>query len=161
MQNTAWVTLLRLVPPVLHNSLVIMTTIGQEFAVQNIFRLEEEYLVIRGRMAGTSDAGRAFMIPYNQINFVGFTKPMKEHDLTAVYNGTYTGALNSEGENAAAPVVETPAPEPVEPPPAEVPTPAPAPPPAPEKKPPSRVLLLERVRARLAAAAKAKSQSGE
>ena len=110
MQNTAWVALLRLVPPDLHDSLVVVTTAGQEIVVQSLFRMEEEYLVIRGRMAGTSDTGRILFIPYDHINYLGFQKLLKEPELTAIYEGAYAAAPAAEdgedgpsAEEAAAP----------------------------------------------------------
>jgi hypothetical protein len=165
MQNTAWVALLRLVPPDLHDSLVVVTTAGQEIVVQSLFRMEEEYLVIRGRMAGTSDTGRILFIPYDHINYLGFQKLLKEPELTAIYEGAYAAAPAAEdgedgpsAEEAAAPLaVELP------PPPAAPPTPVPPRPaaPAPHKstKQASKTVLLERVRARLAAQAKASKPS--
>jgi hypothetical protein len=160
MQNTAWVALLRLVPPALYDSLVVITTCGQELVVQNLFRMEEEYLVIRGRMAGTSDTGRILFIPYNQINYVGFQKVLKEAEVAAIYEGTYTDAADSvDGESAdgAQAMEEIAVPAKVEPPPPASPRPPAAPPTAPpvqkQSKQASRTVLLERVRARLKAQA--------
>lgn len=156
MQSSQWVTLLARIPAALHNTLVLITTVGTEVAVQDIFRLEDEYVVLRGRMSGTTDAGRVFFIPYDQVHYIGFQKPLKQEDVLALYGD--------------APAPPAPAPAPAEVRPAEVTEPAPqakaepAPPPeqAPAErppKPPSKVLLLERVRARLAAAQQAKSGS--
>ena len=154
MQNSSWIALLRLIPASLHNQLALMTTIGVEIAIQNVFRMEEEYLVVRGRLSGTTDSGRIFLVPYNQINFVGLQKILKEPEVEAIFNGTHGAAAPTETVE----VVEAEAPdEPAaaEPPAAEATPRTPAPTSAPEpKKPPSRQLLLERVRARLAAANK-------
>jgi hypothetical protein len=68
MQSSAWVELLRLVPEKQHQNLVVMTAIGNEIAIQDIVRLEAEYLVIRGRLGGTSELGRAFFAPYDRIS---------------------------------------------------------------------------------------------
>jgi hypothetical protein len=152
MQNSAWITLLRLMPPAMHNQLVLMTSAGLEFAVQNIFRMEEEYVVMRGRLSGTNDTGRLFLIPYDQINYIGVQAALKEADVTALYEGTYTPSTSTEDAALTTPSEEAAAqPEP-EPPKAE-PAKTPVPQPPQEKKVASRVVLLERVRARIAAQA--------
>ena len=64
---------------------MLLTSIGTEIAIQGILRMEEEYLVLRGRVAGTTDSGRVFFVPYDQINFVAFQKPVKEREVYAMY----------------------------------------------------------------------------
>ena len=52
MDNQAWRDLIGLVPQKQHNKLVIMTYVGVEILVQDLVRVQEDYLVIRGRLAG-------------------------------------------------------------------------------------------------------------
>jgi hypothetical protein len=153
MLNAHWVALLRRVPTALHNSLMLITTVGTEVAVQDIFRLDDEFMVLRGRMSGTTDNGRVFVIPYDQLHYVGFQKLLSPTELQAFLDPAIAAPIEPapviEQPTAATPAAEDkPAPEPP-PQPAPVP-PAQAPEQAPE--PPSRVVLLQRVRARLAAA---------
>ena len=157
MQTSPWLALLQLLPPNIHNSLVLVTRIGQEFAVQDIFRMEENYLVVRGRLGGTTDAGRVIIIPYSEIHYLGFQKPMKAADISAIF-GDQPAVAESEEQAVMAAADLTPEPEP---PPAVVeqsPEPSPAPV-AVEPKPstPNKSLLLQRVRARLAASAQPKA----
>ena len=63
MQNAAWMDLWRKVPPDKHNLLMVMTAVGSEIAIQNVLRIEQDFVVIRGRLAGSSDTGRVFFIP--------------------------------------------------------------------------------------------------
>jgi hypothetical protein len=158
MQSASWGVLLRLIPPAQHDNLILMTTVGIEMAVQKVLRVEEAYVVIRGRMAGTSDTGRVFFIPYNQINFLGFQKPMKEADVWALYGESPPAAETAQPESAPAAGAEPPATPAVESPPATEPPPVPDPEPTapkPDARPslPSKATLLERLRARTAAAA--------
>jgi hypothetical protein len=163
MHDSAWIALLRTIPQALHDNLVLVTRIGQEFTVRNIFRMEEDFVVIRGRMSGTVDAGRVFVIPYTELHFVGFQKPLKEKDVAAIFGGQFTGTQTA-GEGEVAAVAADPTLEPVQPAPVEpvaAPEPTPLPSPAPEietkPKPAAKGLLLERVRARLAASGQTRS----
>jgi hypothetical protein len=141
--------------------LTLVTRIGQEFSVQDVFRIEENYIVIRGRLGGTIDGGRVIIIPYSEIHYLGFQKPMKAADLTAIFGGEPLVAESEEQKvMAAADLTPEPAPpEPavVESPPAPEPTPAPVVAVDPKPATPTKGILLQRVRARLAATAQAKA----
>jgi hypothetical protein len=73
MQNTEWIELLRRIPVNRHEKLMVVTSVGIEIAVQNFLRLEPSCLMLRGRLAGTTDTGRVFVIPYEQINYLNFS----------------------------------------------------------------------------------------
>jgi hypothetical protein len=88
MQNGGWVELFRLVPEKLHDNLIVMMADGSEVAVQDIIRLEAEYVVLRGRVAGTSDTGLAFFLPYEGIVFVRLVRPVPEEVVYGLYGMT-------------------------------------------------------------------------
>jgi hypothetical protein len=85
MQNAAWMALWRRLPPDQHDQLMVVTAIGTEIAIQNVLRIEEDFVVIRGRLAGSSDTGRVFFVPYNQINYAGFQRAVKEEEFDALF----------------------------------------------------------------------------
>src|SRR5260370_16506087 len=87
MQSRAWIKLLQRIPPDRHDGLVLMTTTGNEISIQTIFRQEEDFLVLRGRMSGTTDDGRIFFIPYDQITYLGIVKAMRETEVHALLGG--------------------------------------------------------------------------
>ena len=87
MQNRAWIKLLQRIPPDRHDGLVLMATTGVEISIQTILRQEEDYLVLRGRMAGTTDSGRVFFIPYDQITYLGIVRELKEAEVNAMLGG--------------------------------------------------------------------------
>jgi hypothetical protein len=123
MQSPAWIKLLKRIPSAQHDSLVLLTSIGVEISIQNIVRMEDDYLVVRGRMAGTTDTGRVSFIPYDQISQIGFSKEVKEPEIHAFF-----GDLGSQAAvTAPAPAdAATTAPAKEEPPvPSEIPAAAP------------------------------------
>src|SRR5262245_25625478 len=101
MQNLTWFALLQRIPPAQHDNLLILTSTGTEIAIQGILRMEEEYLVVRGRLSGTTDAGRVLFLPYNEITFLAFQKPIKEKDVYAIYGEDGPPAWKREAESAA------------------------------------------------------------
>jgi hypothetical protein len=85
MQSRTWIGLLNRIPPELHESLVFVTSIGTEISAQSVLRMDDEYIVIRGRLAGTTDVGRIFFIPFADINHVLVQKEMKETEVQAIF----------------------------------------------------------------------------
>jgi hypothetical protein len=152
MESSAWVALLRRIPPDQHNTLAIMTTAGIEMNVQDIMRIEEDHLVIRGRQAGTIAMGRVFFIPYHQLAFLCLQREMKEAQIRILY-GDAPEAAGPEVE----PQTSVPEPAPTETAAAEATPDAPSPPevkqPLEPPKPgqlkiPRKSGLIERLRAR-------------
>jgi hypothetical protein len=85
VQNAAWLELLRLLPEAQHQNLLIMTADASEVFVSDIVRMEPEYLVLRGRVGGTSDTGLVFFVPYDRIAFVRLQKPVPEELVYGLY----------------------------------------------------------------------------
>ena len=86
MQTRSWMKLLQRIPSEQHDILVLLTSIGVEINLQRIMRMEDEFLVVRGRLAGTTDTGRVFFIPYSQINYLGFNKDISEAQLQGLFS---------------------------------------------------------------------------
>jgi hypothetical protein len=95
MQSRTWISVLRRIPEELHESLMIVTSIGTEICIQTIVRMEPEYLVIRGRLAGNVEVGRVFFIPFNNISHIRLQKEMKEPDIQAFFRAPAIGAASS------------------------------------------------------------------
>jgi hypothetical protein len=113
MQYGVWLNLFRRLPPEHHNNFMVVTTTGAEIAIQNVLRIEEEWIIVRGRISGSSDAGRVFYIPYSQIDFAGFQKPLKEEEYDAIMGKGTCGAVVSLNKPAPTPLpveLETPPP---------------------------------------------------
>jgi hypothetical protein len=96
MQAATWKQLLQIIPRPKYDQLMLLTSAGAEVAIQNVLRMEDEYLVVRGRLAGTSDANRVFFVPFDQINYLGFQRELKEADIEAMF-----GPAALEGGGAA------------------------------------------------------------
>lgn len=71
-----------------------------------VVRYESDYLVVRGREAGTNDDGRAFFVPYEEILFVKIDRTIKLSDLQKMYGETVTNEDESILDRAADSLVE-------------------------------------------------------
>ena len=140
MQRTTWLKLLRTIPDTQHDNLLAITTNGTELAIKGLVRMEEEYLIVRGRVTGvTEEGGGIYFLPLANIEYLGFQRPVKEPELISWFGGTE--AAKADASKAAA-AREEPPPETITPPP-----------PAPGQQLPgvaAKAALLERLRARRA-----------
>jgi hypothetical protein len=113
MQTEVWKALLRRVPPEQNDNLMLMTAQGTEVNVQVVLQLGDDFLVVRGRIAGSNDGGRVFFLPYEHLDHVGFQKPVNDAVLQTAFDITPPPAVETP---AASP---TPEPEPAAPAPPE------------------------------------------
>jgi hypothetical protein len=112
-------------------------------SVDVVIRFEPTYLVFRGREGGTTDEGRGFFVPYDEISYLRIERPVRVGEMKAMFGET--GHIDAEDRLSAA-AQEAAA---VTPPPAGTLTPAPSPSPITANDPASiaKQNLLDRIRA--------------
>lgn len=146
MQGTSWIEFFRRVPVNLHDCLALTVTTGAEIVIQRIIKLEDDFAIMRGRMAGTQDGGRVVVIPYTQLVSVALNRRMTDAEVQAVFGAStpMAAAIDLAAVADAPAAEEAPAEEPgaAEEEPAEA---APA-----RSAMPSKSVLLAKLRARLA-----------
>jgi hypothetical protein len=131
--------LIKRLPLVDHTKVVFVLHSGISINMDLLFRSEPEYLVIRGREAGTNDDGRAFFLPFVEVAYVKIERVIKVSDLKTMYGVPIT----AEDENS--PLTDTASATPSE---SANPSTAPtAPSPAMDPAAIARQNLLERIRA--------------
>jgi hypothetical protein len=146
MQGTSWINLFRRIPVNLHDCLALTVTTGGEIILQGIVKLEPDFAIMRGRMAGTQDNGRVVILPYSQLVSIAFNRDLKEDAIQAIFGAADVMAAALDLSACAAPATaaeEAPAED------ASVPAAAPAVN-SRTAAMPSKSILLAKLRARLA-----------
>jgi hypothetical protein len=153
MRSSVWVSLIRIFPPEIQEKLMAVMTSGNEINISGVIRFEQDFLVVRGRLAGTTDDAGVVFVPYDRIDYIGFRVPMKDSDVESMFVNSGFQAPPPEVEMpmyapaaaapslapgprmapASAPRVPTPTPAPAAAPPKPA---APEPPPEPIAPPP-------------------------
>jgi hypothetical protein len=105
MPNVAWERLLRQLPVKEQDGLKLVTNTRTEIAVQSILRFDADFLIIKGRLAGSQDAGRVFFIPYAHIDHLGFYREVKDAEFDEMF-----GALDAQPLAAIAAIAAAPEP---------------------------------------------------
>lgn len=118
MHASGWIDLIRTIPDEIYPSLTVMMQNGAEINVQNIVRLEEQFIVCRGRTAGSTDGGLVFFMPYDQIASISVNRPTKPEVVNTWFRNQPFYSLEEEVLSTVSPVGEQPAMEPAAPVPA-------------------------------------------
>lgn len=87
MDNQEWIEMFRVIPAEQHNQVVVVLQNGSELSIDTFFRFEPNFLVARGRVAGTIDENRAFFVPYNQMLYYRIERIMKIEELDEFFSG--------------------------------------------------------------------------
>jgi hypothetical protein len=149
MQSNAWALLLRQFPPEQHDNLMLVTTSGTKITVQNLLCIDHEHVAVRGRLTGSQDAGRLFILPYQTIEYLGTQRACKEAEYHELFDKVKFPEAPSPAAAvaAAAPALPSPEPQAAPAPDAEEAT-ATAVAPSTKTPVPIRSAVLERFRAR-------------
>lgn len=68
MEAAAWKQLFESLRPEDQECLVVSVEGGLDVAVQAVAKVEDEVVLLRGRVSGQADVGRIFVIPYDRLN---------------------------------------------------------------------------------------------
>ncbi len=95
MTNHEWIELFKRVPPEDLTSLVLVLRSRTEITVDTIVKFEPNYVIIRGRLAGTTTKGRGFIIPSDELEYFRieqFTKTSQLEKYAGVGGGSAHGS---------------------------------------------------------------------
>ena len=67
MTNQEWIDMMKVIPEVDQNTMVIVLQNGCEINVDTFVRFEPNFIVMRGRVGGQTEDGRGFFVPYDQM----------------------------------------------------------------------------------------------
>jgi hypothetical protein len=121
MQSELWQWVFGRMPAEQYNQIMLVTRSGIEIAVQALLRIEPEFVAIKGRLTGSTDAGRVFFIPYENLDYFGIERDVKEEEFDAIFGtGSLTAAAQPRVSARPEPAVPDPDPDPeLDPSPAE------------------------------------------
>ncbi|NBR07777.1 MAG: hypothetical protein EBT92_18720 [Planctomycetes bacterium] len=94
MTTSAWLQLLPNLPPAWKDSLVVKTINGTELSVQSIVRIDELFVVIRGRVAGTTEQGQVYFVPIDRIETICIQKPPREEEMQKTLNEMFGSSVS-------------------------------------------------------------------
>ncbi|WP_020468161.1 hypothetical protein [Zavarzinella formosa] len=100
MTNQEWIDLFRAIPEREHGKTVIVLSNNSEICVDALIRLDANFLSLRGRVGGTIEESRGFIVPFHQVVYVRIERNVKIEEMEAMF-----GVGNHGGTSAATPTV--------------------------------------------------------
>lgn len=88
MRREECVELFKRVPEDSHAQMNLVLRNQFVLSVDVIVRFEPTYLAFRGREGGTTDEGRAFFVPYDEIAYIRLERVVRLSELKAMYGET-------------------------------------------------------------------------
>jgi len=87
MRHAVWEALLRHIPEDQQNQYMLVTASGTEIALQRFLRIEADFFIVKGRLAGSQEQGRVFVLPYDHIDYFGTSQPLKDTEFQERFDG--------------------------------------------------------------------------
>jgi hypothetical protein len=101
--NQAWIAMFRRIPADLEDTLALGLTTGAEIVVQKVIKLEPDFMIVRGRVAGTQDNGRIVLVPYGELAYVAIQRFLKDPEVEAIFGkGAPASVVSLPAESARA-----------------------------------------------------------
>lgn len=82
----SWQLLFRHLPPEQHSRFTLVTANGTEIAIQQILRIEADFSIIKGRLMGSQESGRVFIVPYASIDTFSFTNSVRDSEVAELFD---------------------------------------------------------------------------
>jgi hypothetical protein len=106
MRREECVELFKRVPEVYHPQMNLVLRNQAVLSVDSVARFEPNYLAFRGREGGTTDEGRAFFVPYEEISYIRLERVVRLGELKQMYGEA--GYVDAEDRLSAAETKEEP-----------------------------------------------------
>jgi hypothetical protein len=88
MRREECVELFRIIPDLYHPQVNLVLRNSFVLSVDSVVRFEPMYVAFRGREGGTTDEGRAFFVPYEEIAYVRLERVVRLGELKQMYGET-------------------------------------------------------------------------
>lgn len=97
MQRENWVELFQKLPEPVHDQIVFSLSTGIDVYNQRFLQFGDEHLLIRGRLGGTDEAERIFMVPWSELKMIFFSRPLEDETLFKIFGDLIGGVRKSMG----------------------------------------------------------------
>jgi hypothetical protein len=101
MRREDLLELIQKLPPSDLSKIMLVLHNGIGIIVDTLFKTEPEFLVIRGREAGTTDENRAFFLPYGEVAYLKLERSVKLTELQRMYGMPIDAALADTPEGGS------------------------------------------------------------
>jgi len=102
MKRELWVELFQKLPDAMHDQVVFSLSTGIDVYNQRFLVYAEDYLLVRGRLGGTDESERIFMVPWEELKMIFFSRPVEDEMLFKTFGELIGGVRKSLGAKSKA-----------------------------------------------------------
>ncbi len=95
MTREDWIRIFEKLPENMHDQIVLSLSTGIDVYNQRFLKFGEESLLIRGRLGGTDEGERIFMVPWVEIKMLFFNRPIEDDILFKIFGEIIGGVRKS------------------------------------------------------------------
>ena len=100
MKREQWVSLFQKLPEPMHDQIVFSLSTGIDVYNQRFLVFGDDYLLVRGRLGGTDEAERIFMVPWEELKMIFFSRPVDDDMLFKTFGEIIGGVRKSMGSKS-------------------------------------------------------------
>lgn len=100
MTREDWISILQKLPENIHDQVVFSLSTGIDVYNQRFLQHGLESLLIRGRLGGSDEGERIFMIPWSEIKVLFFSRPVEDEILFRIFGDLIGGVRKSMAAKA-------------------------------------------------------------
>jgi hypothetical protein len=98
MQAAEWTKLVSSIPDDCWEGMFFELNTGMNLAVARVMKYTDEFILLRGRVGGTDEEDRVFVVPYESLMMVMFTRPMEDEKIISIF-GDIIGGVRRRRED--------------------------------------------------------------
>ena len=98
MTAAQWTKLITSIPEECWDGMFLELNTGMNLAIARVMKFADDYLLVRGRVGGTDEEDRLFVVPYESLMMVMFTRPMDDEKVTSIF-GELLGGVRRRRED--------------------------------------------------------------
>lgn len=95
MKREDWIRIFEKLPETMHDLVVFSLSSGIDVYNQRFLRYDEESLLVRGRLGGTDEGARIFLVPWTELRMIFFARPVEDDVLFNVFGDLIGGVRKS------------------------------------------------------------------
>lgn len=100
MKRDHWVSLFQKLPETMHDQVVFSLSTGIDVYNQRFLVYADDYLLVRGRLGGTDEGERIFMVPWEELRMIFFSRPVEDEMLFKTFGDLIGGVRKSMGSKS-------------------------------------------------------------
>jgi hypothetical protein len=95
MSRDEWIELFKKIPDSMHDQVILTLSTGIDVYIQRFLQWGDHNLLIRGRLGGTDEGERIFLVPWQELRLLLFSRPIGDEILFSVFGELIGGIRKS------------------------------------------------------------------